>query len=1505
MGKKNIKKRSIETTDVERYDEEPYFRLLDLYFESNEQILVQHHIDSFNQFIEEIIPSIINGKNIIYSETTDTEIIKYYLLFSNYGIKPPSMNNDETLVYPLDAIQKHISYVSKYIVTVQQYREVVNISTGDTVTDLIAEEHNVPIAKIPIMVGSKYCNLKLRPEGVGVHCRYDRGGQFIINGGEKAIRSVEEKGKCKPIVQIKKEQQNPIYIVRVDSHAPEQYVGNTQKFSIKIKKNGAIVVVVSRFKEVSVFTFMRALGIERDEDIVALIADSKYDQKIINQLSIAMNIPGVPAITSERAVDIMVNNMITSKIYSTSDPEIKKQQKRAHLEKIFSTEILPHITSGTDDPELEMLYKAYYIGYMVRKLLKCYIYGDSNISDLRGCDDRDSMINKHIEVSGTLLGSIFEQCFKKMINDCSKNFRSKSTNHKKPTNIIPHIKSNTIEQGLRQALATGQFGSGNSAKSGIAQSLQRSNYLGTLSQLRRVVIPSVDSSTSGLTSIRHLHASQYGSLCPLETPEGANTGLVKNLAMMAYITVNMNSQYYIVSKYLRDKIITLDNLNKKKLHRYTKVFINHSWIGVVDNAFVLRDELRKKRSNGEIDKMVSIYVDYQNKEFHVNTNGGRLIRPYLTVTNNTLNFKPEMLDNVKSWDEFLTKYPGVIEYLDKYEEQNMMLAAYPTDIERSRRTMNNIHGKSQKEIDRINMVNRYDGNVFQRYTHCEIHPTMIFGVISSNIPFAANNQSVRCIFQYNQARHSMGIYSSDYRHRMDISNILYHSQIPLVEPRTAKYTGSNIFPTGENVIAAIASYTGYNQEDSQVQNNSAIEKGLFRAHTIKKHYEQIKKNQMSAETGKFMKPYSTRVDGMKKDVNYDKLNEQGYVEQETYIEKGDAYIGIVNPKIDIGDDGKEYYDSSETYKSLAPGAIDKVITGTNNDGYPIMNIRIRSERIPAIGDKYSCYDDKTEILTNKGWIKFSELDTSFMVATLTKDNRLLYEKPIDIMSYKISDKLYQVHTSDVDLAVTMNHDMWVTMYSDESRTWHKSKARHIIGTPVYYQKSSRYYAAPDVNTIDINGLQLITDDWIDLFSICYRYSGRIVDSLDILTLSPEIFVKLHKLCDKLGLTYVSNDYCCTIKSDKLLEFFRHQLNNSHPFGGWIYQLGRRQSAKLFDLFYGDTYILPDNDTYRHIHDQMQILAIHAGYQYDISQEQHHLNVKCVRKATHRGFISSNPVNIDHNSDSTVDYDGYVYCCQVSSGLLCVRRNGIPVFCGNSRHGQKGTSGAQLHRADMPFTIDGLQPDLIINPNCIPKRMTIGQLIECLLSKLCAVMGVFGDATSFIRTDIKEVNKKLVELGYSEWGADTMYNGFTGQEMEHKIFIGPTFYQRLKQMTVDKIHARSRGPTNALTRQPTDGRARAGGLRVGEMERDALIAHGMAQFLKEKMVDNSDIYTIRVCDLCGIIASKEPRTKYYVCKGCNNSTRVTKLVVPYCFKLLLQELKSINILGRIRTNNSIN
>jgi len=278
------------------------------------------------------------------------------------------------------------------------------------------------------------------------------------------------------------------------------------------------------------------------------------------------------------------------------------------------------------------------------------------------------------------------------------------------------------------------------------------------------------------------------------------------------------------------------------------------------------------------------------------------------------------------------------------------------------------------------------------------------------------------------------------------------------------------------------------------------------------------------------------------------------------------------------------------------------------------------------------------------------------------------------------------------------------------------------------------------------------------------------------------------------------------------------------------------------------------------------------------------------RSNENGYIDE--VYVSRNSD------GYRFC------KVRVRSERVPDIGDklSSRHGQKGTIGMVYNSEDMPFTKDGIVPDIIINPHAIPSRMTVGQLIECITGKTCTNLGAYGDATPFNNVETKDICQILEgKCNFSKYGNEILYNGRTGEQLKTHVFIGPTFYQRLKHMVKDKIHSRSNGPTVILTRQPSEGRARDGGLRFGEMERDCMIAHGTSSFLKETLLERSDNYRVFTCKKCGGIASVNPQKNIYYCKACNNYCDFSEIRIPYACKLFLQELETMSISPKFITD----
>jgi DNA-directed RNA polymerase II subunit RPB2 len=485
------------------------------------------------------------------------------------------------------------------------------------------------------------------------------------------------------------------------------------------------------------------------------------------------------------------------------------------------------------------------------------------------------------------------------------------------------------------------------------------------------------------------------------------------------------------------------------------------------------------------------------------------------------------------------------------------------------------------------------------YTHCEIHPSVIFGTAASGIPFPDHNQSPRNAYQCAMGKQAMGIYALNFRERFDaMSHVLCYPEIPMVSPYMSKFYGAQSLPAGQNIVVAIMTYTGYNQEDSNMINRAALDRGRFRSIFYRTYKDEERKNQSSGEEEKFCKPDSVETKHMK-NAHYEKVAEDGFVPKDTYVTPDDILIGKVVPlRVATGNvlpqGAKKQRDVSKMPRNNESGYVDKIYKNRNGEGYSFVKIRMRQDRIPEIGDKFS-----------------------------------------------------------------------------------------------------------------------------------------------------------------------------------------------------------------------------------------------------------------------------------------------------------------------SRHGQKGTMGMILNPEDMPQTSSGIVPDIIINPHCIPSRMTIAQLMETLLSKIGCMTGCLGDGSPFNATTVEDLAGILRDqYGMEPYGNEIMYNGYTGRMMETSIFIGPCYYQRLRHCSADKMHSRASGPLVMLTRQPAEGRAREGGLRFGEMERDCVVAHGMSEFTKERLMECSDAFSCYSCKDCGLMAIANPEQSIWACRGCGNTTNFSHINIPYATKLLLQELETMNISSRIITQQKL-
>jgi len=868
------------------YSNEAAWKLVEAFIK--EHGLVRQHLDSYNKFVEKTLQEIINEARVVESGIPGLRVE-----FGRVYVEAPRVkeaDGSESFILPMEARIRNLTYAAPI------FLEMTLVEEGEK-----KDTARVYIGDLPVMVKSAKCLLSSMSEEeqakMGEDPR-DPGGYFIVNGSERVLIIQEDLAVNKVLVDYGPSGGSVTHMAKVFSSAGAYRIPVTVE---RLRDAQLYVTFPAVPTRIPLMVLMRALGLESDRDIVNALTD---DEEVLNELYPTLLEQSRITATVEEALDY-----IGARVAVGQPREVRLERARQVLDQY----LLPHIGT-TPEKRVE---KAFFIGQMVEKLLE-FVLGR------RPPDDKDHLANKRFKLAGELMAGVFRQAFRQFTRDLRYQLE-KNRSKSREINLYTLARADVISDKLRNALATGNWPGG---RTGVSQILDRTNYLATISHLRRVVSPL--SRSQPHFEARELHPTQWGMLCPVESPEGQNCGLVKNLALLAMVSIGIDEgeiRDFLVS---RLKVTPIMEARSKGL-KGSKIYLNDRLIGVHENGEQLTSIIRELRRRGKIHHEVNVAHYRWNgiDEVHINCDEGRIRRPLLVLENGELKLSREHVEKLArgelKWSDLVRL--GVIEYLDAEEEENALVA------------------------ERVEEIT-------PEHTHLEITPSAILGIVASIIPYPEHNQSPRNSYEAAMAKQALGIPAVNFIHRMDPRmHLLHYPQKPLVRTKIFDLIGLDDRPFGQNMVVAVITGGGYNIQDALVFNKASIERGLARS-TFFRTYEAVEMKYPGGEEDRIEVP-SEEVQGYRSRNAYIKLDERdGLAFPESEVLGGEVIIGKTSPPRFMSSffefrTGTKRRDTSVSLRPSEKGIIDRVVLAENVDGNKLVKVRVRDPRIPELGDKFA------------------------------------------------------------------------------------------------------------------------------------------------------------------------------------------------------------------------------------------------------------------------------------------------------------------------------------------------------------------------------------------------------------------------------------------------------------------------------------------------------------------------------------------------------------------------
>ncbi len=849
---------------------------------------------------------------------------------------------------PMEARLRNLNY------TAPIYLDFTVIENG-----IEREPERVHIGNLPIMVKSKRCLLykeNMETEGeltLEEYKRklieagedpYDPGGYFIIGGTERALISLEDLAPNRVLVEFNERYGRKVEVAKVFS----QKEGYRALTLMEKRKDGQLIVSVPTASgQIPLIILMKALGMEKDEEIYNAIVSTPEMANIvyanIEECQNKKNYPPNGIFTKDDAINYLEKKFATGQ---AKEYRIKK------VESILDRSLLPHLGDTRED----RIKKAIFLGRVARTILELSL-------GKRREDDKDHYANKRLKLAGDLMEDLFRVAFANVIKDLKYQLERSYARHRE-LKISSAIRPDLLTQRLLHALATGNWVGG---RAGVSQLLDRTSNMSALSHLRRVTSPLTRSQPH--FEARDLHPTQWGRLCPNETPEGQNCGLVKNCALVIDVSEG----------FPEDEVkLLLSDLGTKQVKgqqtQLTRVYVNGDLVGLHEDPKMLVAEIRERRRSGLLSHEVNVRLDENMGEIILNCDEGRIRRPLLVAKDGHLVLSRKHTEDLKlgrlRFSDLVRN--GVVEWVDAEEEEDTFIAVYPYDV--PARCKECKHPLSRNDVTWVNMGSRDEDNeleckfchktfhvkgyISKETTHLEVDPMIILGVASGVIPYPEHNASPRVTMGSGMAKQSLGLGQSNYRLRPDTrSHLLHYPQQPLVQTDSMKYVSFNERPAGQNFVVAVLSYHGYNMEDAIVMNKASIDRGLGRS-SFMRTYRAEERRYPGGQEDHFEIP-SPDVRGARADLSYANLTpDDGLISPEVKVMGGEVLIGKTSPPRFLEEETdfltpQKRRETSVTVRHGEEGWVDSVMLTESENGSKLAKVKVRDLRIPELGDKFA------------------------------------------------------------------------------------------------------------------------------------------------------------------------------------------------------------------------------------------------------------------------------------------------------------------------------------------------------------------------------------------------------------------------------------------------------------------------------------------------------------------------------------------------------------------------